>query len=286
MAQHALLVEKAIGPLHRALTDRGFLVHPCVDPAEALAWARTQQPDVVLLAAPECPDPLDPTAGLCRALKLQRATNLLPVLLAGGTAAAPPRRLSVEADVALPARPDRRALDYALTRAFALNEERRADGVLSEVRLLVPSTHDHLLEMNEVLRPWLAGCGLNGHQVQQTSLAVREVVANAIEWGHRCQPDRLVSVVCRLDPEKVGVLVRDNGPGFDPGNLPHAARPGDPLTHLSERAARKMREGGFGILLASGMVDHLCYNATGNEAQLLKFLTARAVRRRSVGSHQ
>ena len=100
------------------------------------------------------------------------------------------------------------------------------------------------------------------------TMAVREVAANAIEWGHRGQRDRLVSVDCWLDSEKISVLVGDTGPGFDRSNLPHAARPGDPLSHLQVRADRNLRDGGFGILMASGLVDHLCYNDTGNEAQL------------------
>jgi two-component system OmpR family response regulator len=108
------------------------------------------------------------------------------------------------------------------------------------------------------------------------TLAVREVGANAIEWGHSYQRERFVSVHCRLDPDKVSVLVRDSGPGFNPRNLPHAARPGDPLSHLPVRAELRLRDGGFGILMASGLVDHLCYNEAGNEAQLLKFLPARA----------
>jgi anti-sigma regulatory factor (Ser/Thr protein kinase) len=84
-----------------------------------------------------------------------------------------------------------------------------------------------------------------------------------------------VAVTCRLDRDKVSVLVRDSGAGFDPGDLPHAARPGDPLGHLPVRAARQLRDGGFGILMARGLVDQLCYNEAGNEAQLIKYLPAR-----------
>ena len=31
-----------------------------------------------------------------------------------------------------------------------------------------------------------------------------------------------------------------------------------------------MREGGFGILMARGFVDYLCYNDKGNEVTLIK----------------
>src|SRR5262249_59684380 len=103
-----------------------------------------------------------------------------------------------------------------------------------------------------------------------------EIVANAIEWGHGYERSRLVSVSCRLDTEKVTILVRDTGPGFDRHNLPHAARNGDPLSHLPVRAERKLREGGFGILMARGLVDHLCYNEAGKEGRVGEYLPGRA----------
>ena len=60
-------------------------------------------------------------------------------------------------------------------------------------------------------------------------------------------------------------------------HLPHAARHGDSQSHRKVRADRNLREGGFGILVAGGLVDHLCYNDTGNEGLLLKYLPRRRV---------
>ena len=84
---------------------------------------------------------------------------------------------------------------------------------------------------------WFALCGLKAFQNQQTTLALRELAANAIEWGHRHDRERRVEVCTWLEADRVGVLVRDSGPGFDRADLPHAARPGDGLTHLDFRAA-------------------------------------------------
>ena len=106
--------------------------------------------------------------------------------------------------------------------------------------------------------------------VRHLTLAVRELVANAIEWGHKKQPERIVNVVYRIETDRVAVAVRDTGPGFDRRRLPHAASAHDPLTHLSVREARNLREGGFGILMASGLVDELHYNDAGNEVTLIK----------------
>jgi len=57
--------------------------------------------------------------------------------------------------------------------------------------------------------------------------------------------------------------------------IPHAAQPGDPVGHLDARESLGLREGGFGILLARGLVDELHYNDRGNEASLVKYLHQR-----------
>jgi anti-sigma regulatory factor (Ser/Thr protein kinase) len=298
MARQVLLVQGSAVPasLHRSLCERSYTLVHLRDGQQALAWARQHQPALVLLggqrASPEStarsgsdrerglpdahrgPD-LSP-ADLCRSFKIDRATNLLPLILVGEPSARRAcQELVVEPDAELtdPCCPI--ALPRALEQAVAAGRQRRAEETLAEVRFLLPSAYDPLEELSTLLTPWLTACGLGSHAARQMTLAVREVVANSIEWGHGYQRERLVSVGCRLDNEKVSILVRDSGPGFDRHNLPHAARPGDPLSHLEVRAERKLREGGFGILIASGMVDHLCYNDRGNEALLTRFLPLR-----------
>jgi CheY-like chemotaxis protein/anti-sigma regulatory factor (Ser/Thr protein kinase) len=291
MSRQALLVQQQDNPgppLKRALSERGYTVTQPLTGTAAVAFAQHHQPDLILLAG-SLPDLS--AADLCRTLKLQRSTNLLPIVALQERVLAesilpiptpqPSLALQVEPEATLIAPFSSTELSRALRRAASAHARHLADGTLAEIRFLLPSDADHLEELIHLLGPWLSGCGLSAYSVQQMSLAVREIVANSIEWGHGCQRERLVSVVSRLDEEKVTVLVRDTGAGFDPSNLPHAARPGDPLSHLKVRAERKLRDGGFGILMASGLVDHLCYSDTGNEAQLTRFLPARPRRGRS-----
>ena len=108
---------------------------------------------------------------------------------------------------------------------------------------------------------------------------MQELGTNAIEWGHQKKVDMIVNVTYRIDAEKITIIIRDNGPGFDPANLPHAARPEDPLGHVSVRESLRLREGGFGILMARGLADELHYNPTGNEARLVKYYAGRPARR-------
>jgi anti-sigma regulatory factor (Ser/Thr protein kinase) len=53
--------------------------------------------------------------------------------------------------------------------------------------------------------------------------------------------------------------------------LPHAASDEDPIGHIDIRNELGIREGGFGIMLARGLVDKFWYNKLGNEVTLVKY---------------
>ena len=93
---------------------------------------------------------------------------------------------------------------------------------------------------------------------------------NAIEWGNSHQSDRLVDITYLIFDDRVEIVVRDQGPGFDRTALPHAAVAGDPFSHLDVREKLGLRTGGFGLLICQGMVDEMRYNDVGNEVTLIK----------------
>ena len=98
-----------------------------------------------------------------------------------------------------------------------------------------------------------------------------EMGGNAIEWGHRKNADLVLRITYRIDPTAVTLIIKDQGPGFNPRNLPHAASDEDPIGHIEIRNELGLREGGFGIMLARGLVDEFRYNKAGNEVTLVKY---------------
>jgi anti-sigma regulatory factor (Ser/Thr protein kinase) len=156
----------------------------------------------------------------------------------------------------------------------AWREEVRRRGTRGEVHFQINSDLKYLEELNKLLASLFLHTGLPADEVYRLGNAVRELGVNAIEWGHRKQVERLVTLTYRIDAEKIEIIIRDEGEGFDHSNVPHAAKDHDPVGHMSIREELGLRVGGFGILLSRGLVDELTYNDVGNEVRLVKRLTA------------
>ena len=118
--------------------------------------------------------------------------------------------------------------------------------------------------------------GLSPEVGEAISCAFRELLCNAVEYGGHLDPEALVEV--RLIRLKHAFIcrIKDPGDGFDLSSLDHAAinNPNDnPVRHAFVREEKGLRGGGFGILLASQLVDDLVYNERHNEVLFIKYLS-------------
>jgi two-component system OmpR family response regulator len=277
MTRKALIVEDAPGTgelLAEVLRRRGFEPTLLKEGKPAAAWTRTNMPELILL------DLMLPDADgydICEELKLDRETNLIPVIMV--TARVQPQDrvhgLQVGANNYLTKPFTVEQLNRAVDEVLAWRTDLERRGTGGEIHFELQSDTRHLEELNHLLAALFLFSGLTQPQVRQLTLAVRELGSNAIEWGHRKQTERIVTVTYRIDPEKVTIVIRDTGPGFNPQSLPHAATSDDPVAHMMVRETLGLREGGFGIMLARDLVDDLQYNETGNEVRLVKFFPPR-----------
>ena len=103
-------------------------------------------------------------------------------------------------------------------------------------------------------------------------LAFREILLNAMEHGGAFNRHKVVEVSAVHTERTIVFYVRDPGIGFRREALAHAAagEATDPAAHLKRRAEMGLRPGGFGILLAQGVVDELIYSEAGNEVLMIK----------------
>ena len=103
--------------------------------------------------------------------------------------------------------------------------------------------------------------------------AFREIVLNAMEHGAGFAADQVIEVAAVRTQRAIVYYVKDPGPGFSPGYLPHAAisnPPEDPLAHVEARTALGLRPGGFGLLIAQRVVDEMMHSEKANEVLLIK----------------
>jgi len=274
LTKTALIVEDEapIGDLMaQILRLRGFEPTVLREGRPTVEWVREHRPDVVLL------DLMLPDRSgfeICEALKLDRETNLIPVIMVTAMDRHKDvvQGLKVGANYYLTKPFTIEHLYEAIDQVLAWREEIGKEGLEGEIHFQLQSDTQYLEELNQLLSSLFLHTGLSEEQIRQFTYAVRELGVNAIEWGHRKQVERLVTVTYRIESKKIVIVIKDTGPGFDPKNLPHAAKDEDPASHVEVRQAMGMRSGGFGIMLAKGLVDEMKYNETGNEVRLVKYL--------------
>jgi CheY-like chemotaxis protein/anti-sigma regulatory factor (Ser/Thr protein kinase) len=230
---------------------------------------REHSPDLILLDL-MLPD-LDGFV-VCDRLKLNRDTNLIPIIMVTALHDANHRaegvRVGANGYITKPFTPEQ--FYEAVDRALAWRKEHEQRGTHGEIHFDVRSEATYLQEVNDMLSDLFAHTPLTERQIKDLRQAVMEMGGNAIEWGHRKNADLVLTIVYRIDPDGITLIIRDQGPGFDPRNIPHAASDEDPIGHIDVRNELHIREGGFGIMLAKGLVDSFKYNEKGNEVTLIK----------------
>lgn len=90
-------------------------------------------------------------------------------------------------------------------------------------------------------------------------LALEEAIVNAIKHGNGMDPAKSIRVSVTVNTEKVLVEIEDEGPGFDPKDVP------DPTSEENLE-----RPGGRGIMLMRAFMTSVEYNDSGNLVRLEK----------------
>ncbi|MDG3007988.1 response regulator transcription factor [Paludisphaera mucosa] len=260
--EQARLVERILGL-------RGFNALIAEDGETGLIMAQRRQPDVVLL------DLMLPDVNgfdVCRRLRSDRATMLIPVVMLTALDDRQHRmhgfRVGANAYLTKPYGVDE--LFDAIEAARGWRESMLRQALQGEIHVELDSEITLLKDLNDFLMNVCRTTPLSNDQVMQIRQAVMEMAQNAIEWGNQHRSDRLVEITYRVHRDRLEIIIRDQGSGFDREALPHAAAPDDPFSHLDVRDKLGLRAGGFGMLICQGMVDEMRYNREGNEVTLFK----------------
>ena len=205
-------------------------------------------------------------------LKLRRATNAAP------TIAICPRSHDPESATRLRVRPDQEIIEpFEVAELLACAERellRAAEEELlfeQQVQLILPGTQADLDRATALMRDLLGTSGLD--EAGQTSFlaAVREGIGNAVQHGSHFDSTKTVHIQYLLDRERITLIVRDEGHGFDFARFLQRARERDAVAAARERHAEGGR-GGLGILMMVRAADRVEYSTRGNVVTLSKFL--------------
>ncbi len=279
MAKAVLIIEDepdANAILAQVVAQQGFDVFQTYSGRDGLAQARKQPPDLLLL------DLMLPDVDgfeICETLRASRETNLIPIVMATALADTEHRvhgyRVGANCYVAKPY--TREQILQAIDKALAWKQEIIHNHVEGEISFDVASEMQFLIEVNDILSSLFLLTPLDERSAARLRRALLEMGQNAIEWGNRSQVDKPVKITYRLQSDRVVLTIRDQGAGFTPDRIPHAARDEDPLGHIPVREVMGLREGGFGILITRGLVDEMKYNEAGNEVTIVQKFAARAM---------
>ena len=97
------------------------------------------------------------------------------------------------------------------------------------------------------------------HDIFAIKLALEEALVNAIKHGNQMDRAKKVRIAYHVGPDRFDCLVADEGPGFDPGDVPDPTAP--------ENLERPC---GRGLMLMRHYMTHVRYNDRGNAVAMSK----------------
>ncbi|MDQ7781029.1 MAG: ATP-binding protein, partial [Planctomycetota bacterium] len=124
---------------------------------------------------------------------------------------------------------------------------------------------------NEFAHKLFEVSGLKEEDVVAMAAAIREAIGNACQHGNRYRRDKKVECLYLLDKEKVTVMVKDQGQGFDHQKYVKRGMSGNSL-HAARERHKEGKLGGLGIMLMLKCTDKLEYNDIGNSITLTKYV--------------
>jgi serine/threonine-protein kinase RsbW len=94
-------------------------------------------------------------------------------------------------------------------------------------------------------------------------MAAIEAVTNSIQHGYKRDPSKFVDMELKMSPAQLEVIVHDQGPGFDPGDI---------STDITEDVDRFLAKRGRGMFIMQTCMDRVKYefDSNGTRCHLVK----------------
>lgn len=140
-----------------------------------------------------------------------------------------------------------------------------------QAQFYVPTEEKAIDAVIEKVNEMMQQTGLSEERQNEMYVAFREAILNAAQHGNRYNPEKRIELQYLLDQEKLTIVVKDQGEGFDYNLYVQTGTADDPVT-AARRRHMQGRLGGLGIMLMLRSVDKLEYFGIGNQVSLTKYI--------------
>jgi len=127
------------------------------------------------------------------------------------------------------------------------------------VHVTISSNLDEARRLQQRIVRHLKKTVFDPREVFGIKLALEEALVNAIKHGNRLDPRKKVDVRFLVRPDLFEIRIADEGPGFDPGDVP------DPKADEN-----LTRPGGRGLLLMRHYMTEVIVHPPGNQLTMTK----------------
>jgi len=133
---------------------------------------------------------------------------------------------------------------------------------MTDPKFEIPSDPKYIKEASAKVLDFIKELGLDKDTVFDIRLCLEEAIINAIKYGNKCDKNLPVNISYSFGDNRLEIVIRDQGSGFDYGNIPDPRSNGNILKH-----------GGRGLFLIRNLMDKVEFNNSGNEIKMVKFLS-------------
>ena len=109
--------------------------------------------------------------------------------------------------------------------SFSGGPEGRAAASDTSVKTTIPSDYAQAREIQRLIREEVARAGFDPDSQFAIKLALEEAMINAIKHGNQLDPAKRVFVRYEVTPERFDIRIEDEGPGFNPADVPDPTAP-------------------------------------------------------------
>ncbi|GAB6095808.1 hypothetical protein JCM14469_20610 [Desulfatiferula olefinivorans] len=127
------------------------------------------------------------------------------------------------------------------------------------------STMENIDRVDALVKTFLADRGLARHAFA-VRVVMREGLTNSVRHGHKHRPDKLIRFELSLSPERLIMVIEDQGEGFDWRTVRR--------DNLRKNDDDALTDHGRGFLIMDDYFDVCAYNEKGNRLILEKNISS------------